>query len=361
MSLKTTPLNRIHHQLGARMIDFAGWEMPVQYASALEEHHAVRRAVGVFDVSHMGRVEFRGPDALAFVQHITCNDVARLADGQAQYSAFLTEAGTFVDDIVVYRFHAERILICINAATAAKDLAWISDHRQGRIDIVDRSGELAQLAVQGPRAIEVLQRLTTVDLSAIKFYWFREGEIAGVNAILSRTGYTGEPGYELYVPASRAEQVWNAVFEAGKDAGITPAGLACRNSLRLEMKYPLYGNDIDDTTTPYEAGLGWIVKLGTGFIGEGPLRRQKDEGVSRRLAGFELTEPGIVRDGFPVFLDGNRVTQATSGGFSPSLGCSIGLAYLPADRVEPGTGLEVEIRGKRRQAVVVKTPFYQPK
>jgi len=360
VKLKTTPLNRIHHRLGARMIDFAGWEMPVQYESALTEHHRVRQAVGVFDVSHMGRFEVTGRDALAFVQRMTCNDVARLSDGQAQYSAFLTPEGTFIDDIVVYRFDAQRVFICVNAATCAKDYAWLLEHRSGQCNLVDRSSEYAQLAVQGPRAIGVLQKLTPVDLSAIKFYWFTEGQIAGVRAILSRTGYTGEPGYELYVPAEVAEKIWEAVFEAGKPADICPAGLACRNSLRLEMKYPLYGNDIDETTTPYEAGLGWIVKLGTGFIGEDVLERQKSEGVARRLVGFQMVDPGIARDGFPVFLDGDSVGHATSGGFSPSLGKSIGLVYLPVDRSTPGTEIEIEIRGKHRRAQVVKTPFYQP-
>lgn len=361
MNLKTTPLNRIHHRLGARMVDFAGWEMPVQYQGALDEHHSVRKALGVFDVSHMGRVEITGPGALGFVQKMTCNDVQRLSDGQAQYSAFLTPQGTFVDDIVVYRFSERRLLICINAATTPKDLEWLSAHQSGEFEMVNRSDELAQIAVQGPKAIEVLQELTPVDLSSIKFYWFAEGELAGTQAILSRTGYTGEPGFELYVPSAQAEKVWEAVFEAGAAAGVSPAGLACRNSLRLEMRYPLYGNDIDETTTPYEAGLGWIVKLGTGFIGEEPLRRQKEEGVLRRLAGFQMTDRGIVRDGFTICLDGEPVAQATSGGFSPSLGASIGLAYLPVDRCEPGTVLEVEIRGTHRKARVVKTPFYQAK
>ncbi len=360
MNLKKTPLNSIHHRLGARMIDFAGWEMPVQYQGALDEHHSVRKAVGVFDVSHMGRFELIGPDALSFVQHLTCNDVSRLSDSQAQYSALLTPEGTFIDDVVVYRFHARKFLICVNAATTAKDRTWLEDHEIGDFDFVDRSSELAQLAVQGPRAIEVLQKLTAVDLSAVKFYWFTEGEIAGVKAILSRTGYTGEPGYELYVPAQAAEKVWAAVFDAGETAGISPAGLACRNSLRLEMRFPLYGNDIDETTTPYEAGLGWIVKLGTGFVGEPVLRRQKSEGVSRRLVGFRMEEPGIARDGFPIYLEGEMVAHATSAGFSPSLGKSIGLAYLPADRSRPDTEIEVEIRGRRRKAKVVETPFYQP-
>lgn len=343
------------------MIDFAGWEMPVQYTGALDEHHCVRKAVGVFDVSHMGRCEITGADALSFVQRMTCNDVSRLADGQAQYSALLTPEGTFIDDIVVYRFDSRRLFICVNAATTAKDFAWLRDHKPDDVDFVDRSSEYAQLAVQGPKSVEILQKLTPTDLSAIKFYWFAEGEIAGSRAILSRTGYTGEPGYELYVPAENAEKVWQAVFEAGASTGIAAAGLACRNSLRLEMRYPLYGNDIDETTTPYEAGLGWIVKLDTGFIGEEVLRRQKEEGVSRRLAGFEMIDRGIVRDGYPIYVDDGAVTQATSGGYSPSLEKSIGLAYLPPDKSDPGTEIGVEIRGQRRKARVVQTPFYQPR
>ncbi len=359
MNPKRTPLHRVHLEAGARMVEFAGWELPVQYSGALEEHHAVRNRLGVFDVSHMGQLELRGEDALAFAQRITCNDVSRLADGQAQYSAFLTPNGTFLDDIVVYRFGPQRIFICVNAATCAKDFAWLLDHRQGRVEVLDRSPEFAQLAVQGPLAEQVVQRLTPVNLAAIRYYWFAEGPVAGIPAIISRTGYTGEKGFELYVASERAEALWNALFEAGRPEGITPAGLAARNTLRLEMRYPLYGNDIDDRHTPLEAGLGWIVKWGTGFIGEEALRRQAEQGPAVRLCGFEMTEPGIVRDGCPVFLDGQEVGKTTSGGYAPSIGRSVGLVYLPAGSTAVGTPLTVDIRGKMRQAKVVETPFYR--
>jgi len=354
---RRTPLYQVHLEMGARMIEFAGWDLPVQYHSALDEHHAVRQRVGVFDVSHMGQFELTGSDAQSFAQRMTCNDVSRLKDGQAQYSAFLTDSGTFVDDIVVYRFGPDRIFICVNAATREKDFAWLQSHLDGSVTLRDRSDEFAQIAVQGPLAETVLARLTEVDLAAIPFYWFKEGDVAGVSAIVSRTGYTGEPGFELYVPCAGAEAVWRAVFESGKPEGIAPAGLAARNTLRLEMKYSLYGNDIDEATTPLEAGLGWIVKLGTGFVGEDVLARQKAEGVSRKLVGFELLDRGVVRDGFPVLIDGQRVGKVTSGGFSPTLEKSIGLAYLPTGKCQPGQVIEVEIRGKNRQAAVVKTPF----
>lgn len=359
MQVRKSPLDRVHREAGGRMVEFAGWSLPVQYSGALEEHLAVRRSAGVFDVSHMGQIELRGPDATAMCQRVTCNDVTRLSDGQAQYSAFLTPRGTFIDDIVVYRFHSERIFICVNAATTGKDYAWLLENRSGNVEVVNRSEEYAQIAVQGPRSIEVLQQLTDTDLESIRFYWFREGEIAGVPAILSRTGYTGESGFELYVDPERAPRVWGEVMAAGSKAGIRPAGLAARNTLRLEMKYPLYGNDIDEDHTPLEAGLGWIVKLGTGFVGEDVLIEQKQDGVSRRLAGFELVEPGIVRDGCEVLIDGRSVGRATSGGYAPSLSKSIGLAYLPVENGSPGQPLEVEIRGKMKRAQVVETPFFR--
>jgi len=359
MAIRKTPLNAIHHEMGARMVDFAGWEMPVQYHSALEEHHAVRRSVGVFDVSHMGQIEITGPGALAFTQALSCNNVGRLADGQAQYSAFLTESGTFVDDIVVYRFGPERIFICVNAATTAKDFEWVMRHPREDVRIENRSDEFAQIAVQGPASSEVLQPLTETDLSSIRFYWFREGSVAGHPAIISRTGYTGEAGFELYVSPEAAPGIWRALFETGRPFGIAPAGLAARNTLRLEMRYPLYGTDIDESTTPLEAGLAWIVK-GSGFTGEIALNRQKLEGLKRRLTGLELVEPGVIRDGFPVLAGGSQVATVTSGGFAPSLAKSIAMAYLPSDLSAPGSELEIDIRGKRRRAVVVATPFYHP-
>ena len=341
------------------MVEFAGWSLPVQYSGALEEHLTVRRSVGVFDVSHMGQIELRGRDALAMAQRVTCNDVTRLSDGQAQYSAFLTPKGTFIDDIVVYRFHSERIFICVNAATTEKDYAWLLENRSGNVEVLNRSAEFAQIAVQGPRSIEILQTLTETDLESIRFYWFSEGEIAGVPTILSRTGYTGEPGYELYVDPEHAPKVWHEVIAAGEKVGILPAGLAARNTLRLEMKYPLYGNDIDDEHTPLEAGLGWIVRLGTDFIGEDVLAAQKRDGVSRRLVGLELVDPGVVRDSFPVLIDGQEVGRVTSGGYAASLSKSIGLAYLPATKAAPGQLLQIDVRGKMKRAQVVETPFYR--
>lgn len=357
--MKRTPLYEIQREMGARMVPFAGWELPVQYESALKEHQAVRHGVGVFDVSHMGQIEVVGRDALNLVQKVTCNDLSRLADGQAQYSAFLTPQGTFVDDIVVYRIHPEHIFICVNAANKDKDFQWILQHQEGEAQVLDQSDCYVQLAVQGPRAQAVLQELADIDLSAIPVYRFAFGQVAGARALLSRTGYTGEDGFEIYIHPSQAEPVWKALFRAGQPYSIVPAGLAARNTLRLEMKYALYGNDIDETRTPWEAGLGWIVKMDKGdFVGKEALARQKEEGVPVLLRGFELLEPGIVRDGYPVFLDGAPVGKVTSGGFSPSLQKSIGLVYLPRDRAEIGQELEVEIRGKRRRARVVQTPFY---
>lgn len=338
------------------MVEFAGWELPVQYQSAVAEHQAVRQDVGVFDVSHMGQLELTGPDALALAQKVTCNDVTRLSDGQAQYSAFLTPDGTFVDDIVVYRIDSDRILICVNAATTEKDYRWVLTHQEGSVQVENKSDSFAQLAIQGPKAERVLQLLTDTDLSSIRFYWFTFGKVNGVETLISRTGYTGEPGFEIYLPPADAARVWQRLFDVGKDCGIVPAGLAARNSLRLEMCYPLYGNDIDEAHTPLEAGLGWIVKRDKEFIGKEALIRQEGN-VSQKLSAFELTEPGIVRDGFEIFAGGTSVARATSGGFSPTLGKSVGLAYLPPELAEPGSQIEVEIRGRRRRAQVVKKPF----
>lgn len=323
--MKKSPLDSVHREFGGRMIDFAGWEMPVQYESVVAEHKAVRSGVGVFDVSHMGQIEILGKDALSFVQRVTCNDVSKIKDGQAQYSAFLTPQGTFVDDIVVYRFHSERIFICVNAATTEKDFAWLSDNQIGEVQLEDRSDGYCQLAIQGPRAEEVLQQLTSTDLSGIRFYWFAEGEVGGVKAIISRTGYTGEDGFELYLDPPQAELIWRLLFEKGQEFEISPAGLAARNSLRLEMRYPLYGHDIDESRTPLEAGLGWIVKLNKNedFIGKEVLSKQKEEGVREKLVGFKMIDRGVVRDGYPAFLEGELVGEVCSGGFSPTLKESI--------------------------------------
>lgn len=344
------------------MIEFAGWEMPVQYESALKEHLAVRQSVGLFDVSHMGQLEVRGRKALATVQKVTCNDAGRVADGQTQYSAFLYPDGTFVDDIVVYRITAEHFFICVNAANKDKDYQWLRRHQEGEVEILDSSDHYALLALQGPNAPQVLQSVTPADLVSVKRYWFIQGEVVGVPALISRTGYTGEDGFELYILCETAELVWQELLAAGAPFSIRPAGLAARNTLRLEVRYALYGNDIDETTTPWEAGLGWIVKMHKGdFIGREALEQQKQQGVVRKLVGFEMVDRGIPRDHFPVYVDGKPFGHVTSGSFSPSLQKGIGLTYLPVSGAETGTEFEIDRRGKRLRAKVVETPFYKRK
>jgi len=359
MTLKKTPLNALHRKYGARMVDFAGWEMPVHYGSALKEHLAVREGVGVFDVSHMGEIEFIGPDALAMAQKVTSNDISRLSDGQAQYSAFLYPQGTFIDDIVVYRISDQHIFVCVNAANREKDYQWVKSRKEGRVDILDNSDSYVQLAIQGPKAEAVLQELTDLDLSSIQYYWFTYGDVNGTRGLISRTGYTGEHGFEIYIPVEEAPSIWERLFQVGKPFEIMAAGLAARNTLRLEVAYCLYGHEIDETTTPWEAGLGWIVRLGKGeFIGHDTLAKLKEEEKQRKLAGFEMVERGIARDHYPVWVDGNEVGQVTSGSFAPSLQKSVGLVYLPIQYAQIDQPLEVEIRGKRVQAKVVETPFY---
>lgn len=344
------------------MIEFAGWEMPVQYESALKEHLAVRQSVGLFDVSHMGQLEVRGRKALATVQKVTCNDAGRVADGQTQYSAFLYPDGTFVDDIVVYRITAEHFFICVNAANKDKDYQWLRRHQEGEVEILDSSDHYALLALQGPNAPQVLQSVTPADLVSVKRYWFIQGQVVGVPALISRTGYTGEDGFELYILCETAELVWQELLAAGAPFSIRPAGLAARNTLRLEVRYALYGNDIDETTTPWEAGLGWIVKMHKGnFIGREALEQQKQQGVVRKLVGFEMVDRGIPRDHFPVYVDGKPFGHVTSGSFSPSLQKGIGLTYLPVSGAETGTEFEIDRRGKRLRAKVVETPFYKRK
>ncbi len=342
------------------MVEFAGWEMPVQYQGVLPEHQAVRSAVGVFDVSHMGEIEVEGRDAAAFLQKLTCNDVGKLSDGQAQYSALLYPTGTFVDDIVLYRFAETHYMLCVNAANRQKDLSWILEHLEGDATVSDRSDRYVQLAVQGPNSRQLLVELVGQDLSGLRYYWFLRGTVSGHEAIISRTGYTGEIGYELYISPESAVAVWEALFEAGVHYGLQPAGLAARNTLRLEMAYALYGNDINDRTTPLEAGLAWIVKLDKGdFIGREALLSQRHRGVSRRLAGFEMKGRGVPRDHYPVFVSGKQTGEVTSGSYSPTLKRGIGLTYLPSDHVWVGRDLEVEIRGRRVEAQIVEIPFYR--
>jgi aminomethyltransferase len=340
------------------MVEFAGWNMPVQYAGVLEEHAAVRERAGLFDVSHMGEVVFRGADALASLQRLFTNDLAKCADGQAQYGCLCREDGGIVDDVVVYRRAADDLLVCVNAGNRQKDFAWLHGHATGA-EVANESDDWAQLALQGPLAPQILQRLTAVRLGGVGTYRFTNGDVAGVPCLIARTGYTGEDGFELFCPAGEAVRLWDALLEAGAPEGLRPCGLGARDSLRLEMAYRLYGSDMDESTTPLEAGLAWVVKLDKGeFVGREALRRQKEAGVGRKLVGFVLTEPGIARHGYPVLQGGKPVGTVTSGTKSPSLGTSVGLAYVPAALAAEGSTFGVEIRGRPVAARVVKTPFY---
>jgi aminomethyltransferase len=356
-----TPLYDVHVRSGARMVEFAGWDMPVQYAGILSEHAAVRTRAGLFDVSHMGEVVFRGPKALASLQSLFTNDLARCANGQAQYGCLCRESGGIVDDVVVYRRSAEDLLVCVNASNRQKDFDWLRGHAVGA-DVQNESDAWAQLAVQGPGAPEILQKLTSVRLSTVGTYRFTQGEVAGVACMIARTGYTGEDGFELFCASDVAPKLWAALMEAGAAAGIAPCGLGSRDSLRLEMAYRLYGSDMDDATTPLEAGLSWVVKLDKGeFVGRAALLKQKEAGVPRKLVGFTLVDSGIARHGYAVLQDGKPAGTVTSGTKSPSLGTAIGLAYVPPALAAEGSTFTVDIRGRAAAAQVVKTPFYAKK
>ena len=357
---RRTPLNEAHRRLGGRMVDFVGWDMPVQYTSVIAEHEAVRNAVGLFDVSHMGEIEFSGPGALETANKLITNDLSKCADGQAVYAGLLNEQGGFVDDVVAYRFSPERILIVVNASNKDKDFAWMQAHAQG-VKPVDRSDDYAQIAVQGPKAVALVQRLTPVDVSKVGTYRFTEGQVAGVQCIISRTGYTGEDGFELYCAPGEAEKLWEALLEEGQQDGVKACGLGARDSLRTEMKFALYGNDIDDAHNALEAGLGWICKLDKagGFIGRDALAKQKAEGLKRKLVGFEVTGSGIPRHGYPLLKDGQRVGEVTSGTQGPSVKKPIGMGYVPVELSTEGSTFDVEIRGRAVPAVVVKTPFWK--
>jgi glycine cleavage system T protein (aminomethyltransferase) len=358
MTLKRTPLYQMHVELGAKIVEYAGFEMPVTYPAGISaEHKAVRENVGVFDVSHMGEFEVTGPDRNAFVQRVTCNDVGALKPGQAQYSAILTDKGTFVDDCLVYRFE-DKLMLVVNAANLQKDWDTIVDQKGGaNVRLRDISDETALIAVQGPKAEGLLAPLTTMAVAMIPYYEFAQGKVAGVQCFLSRTGYTGEDGFELYARAEDAETLWHSLVGAGRGE---PCGLGARDTLRLEAGLPLYGNDIDDTITPYEAGLNFIVKLDKGapFTGLDALKKQKLEGVTRRLVGFKVLEPkAVARHGFPVYLDGRQVDVVRSGTVTPSTNVAIGTTYLPVDQAKPGTKFEIDIRGKRVPAEAVRMPF----
>ncbi len=359
--LKRTALNDAHRRLGAKMIDFGGWDLPVTYAGTIDEHLAVRNAAGLFDVSHMGEIEVRGPQALALVQHVTTNDAAKLSIGQAQYAALTTPQGTFVDDLLVHKLSDEHYFLCVNASNTDKDFQWIVANSKGfDADVENTSGKYTQIAIQGPRALDILQPFANVNLSAIPYYWFAHGTVDGIPALLARTGYTGEDGFELYIDPNGSEQVWHKLLDAGQAAGIQPCGLAARNTLRLEAKMALYGNDIDDTTSVYEADLAWIVKLNKGeFIGRDALAAQKAQGLTRKLVGFEMIERGIGRDHYPIVIDGQAVSQISSGSPAPFLKKNIGLAYLPLTHTTIGSQLQIDVRGKLVAAQVVATPFYK--
>ncbi len=358
--LRQTPLNAIHRQMGAKMVPFGGWDMPVQYAGILEEHRAVRGKAGLFDVSHMGEIELEGPDALAVVQHLISNDAGTLQVGQVRYAALCTEAGTFVDDLTVARLAEAHFLFTVNASNIEKDLAWIRAHARGRATVRDRSDETALLAVQGPAAMAILQPLTRLDLGGIKYYWFARAAVLGVEAVFSRTGYTGEDGFELYLPADRAAAVWSGLLEAGRARGLQPCGLGARDTLRLEAKMSLYGNDIDDQHTVLEADLGWVVKFEKGdFIGRAALWKQKAEGVRRKLVGFEMVGRGIARHGYALVVGGAPLGEVTSGSMAPWLNKPIGLGYVAAGHAAVGAEFDVVIRGQPVAARVVPTPFYK--
>jgi len=358
MTLKRTPLYQMHVELGAKMVEYAGFEMPVTYPDGITaEHKAVRESVGVFDVSHMGEFEVTGPDRNAFVQRVTCNDVGALKPSQAQYSAILTDQGTFVDDCLVYRFE-DKLMLVVNAANLAKDWETIVEQKGGaNVRLRDISDETALIAVQGPKAEALLAQLTTMGVAMIPYYHFSQGKVAGVQCFLSRTGYTGEDGFEIYCRSEDAETLWHGLVGAGRGA---PCGLGARDTLRLEAGLALYGNDIDDTITPYEAGLSFIVKLDKGapFTGLNALKKQKLEGVKRRLVGFKVLEPkAVARHGHEVFLGGQQVDVVRSGTVTPTANAAIGTTYLPVERALPGTRFEIEVRGKRLPAETVKMPF----
>ncbi len=366
-TLKRTPLYSRHVALGARIIDFGGWEMPVQYSSILEEHKAVRERAGLFDVSHMGEIEIEGREALHLVNYVTTNDASKLKDGQAQYSALLYPHGGFVDDILVHRVREDHYFLCVNASNQQKDFDHIFGHslaEHGRpryeANVTLVSGKYAQLAIQGPKSLEIVQSITDVPLNDIRYYHFADGEAAGITARIARTGYTGEDGFELYVSPADAPALWDLLIEKGKAEGMPPCGLGARNTLRLEAAFPLYGNEIDASVFAPEAGLNWIVKPAKGdFVGRAQVVEKLEEGIRRKLAGFEMVGRGIARGGYPVLVGGEAAGWVTSGGPSPTLGKNIGLCYLPLEASEEGRSIAIEIRGQAVEARIVKTPFYK--
>jgi aminomethyltransferase len=360
--LRKTPLHARHRASNARMVPFAGWDMPVEYSGIAAEHLAVRTRAGLFDVSHMGEIEIAGKNALAAVQRISCNDASALAVGQAQYTALLTPEGTFVDDLLVYRMAPQHFMLVANASNVRKDFAWISEQIKavGDAAAVDTSSRYALIALQGPASQEVLQPLTGVDLADLTHYWFGHGEVASARATISRTGYTGEDGFEIFVPPNVADRVWQALLESGRSADVIPCGLGARDTLRLEAAMRLWGNDIDESTSVLDAGMGWIVGWNKpDFIGRDRLREQKETGLSRRLVGFEMIDRGIARHGYPVVHGGRTVGVVTSGTQTPFLKKAIGMAYVPPELSARGTEISIDIRGRTARARVVPMPFYK--
>jgi aminomethyltransferase len=367
--MKQTALIDEHRRLGGRLIDFGGWELPVQYTGVLDEHTACRTAAGLFDVSHMGEVLVEGPDAEAFLQLLVTNNVAKIAVGQAQYSVMCNERGGIVDDLIVYRRGQDRYLVVVNASNTDKDFDWMREVRAKHgakladFRLENVSAEWTQIAIQGRKAQEILSKLTDTPLAPIKYYWFAEGKVLGsIPAILSRTGYTGEDGFEVYVPWSEGPRVWRALLEAGTPLGLKPCGLGARDTLRLEVRYPLYGHELTDDTNPLEAGLGWVTKLDKGeFVGRGPIAAVKENGTTRALVGLRMIDRGIPRQGYPVWsTDGaTRIGELTSGTQSPSLGQAIGVAYITKGYEAVGSRVLIEVRGQKLQAEIVPSPFYK--
>lgn len=360
MNLKRTAFYDTHVALGAKIVEFGGFEMPVQYTGIIEEHKRVRESVGVFDVSHMGEVYVSGKDALAFVQKITVNDASKLSKGRVQYSAMCYPDGGIVDDLLVYYLADERFMLVINAANIQKDFEWMQKNVAGDVKLENRSDAISLLAIQGPNSLATLQKLTSVDLSAIPYYHFTEGKLAGVQMIISRTGYTGELGFEIYFPSNivTGKKVWDAIMEAGKEFNIGPAGLGARDTLRLEMGFCLYGNDIDQTTQPLEAGLGWITKLDKGdFNGKSVIAKAKTDGLKRKLVGFTLAEKAFPRHGYTIHSEGEKIGDVTSGTFSPILDKGIGMGYVPLKFGKAGTNVNIMIRNKEIPATVTGLPF----
>jgi aminomethyltransferase len=358
--LKRTALFDTHCVLKARLVDFGGWHMPVQYSGIIEEHNAVRNAAGLFDVSHMGELEIRGRQALDLVQYVTTNDAAKLKVGQAHYSGLLYDHGGFVDDILVHKVSDTHFFLCVNASNQEKDFEHIQAHNNFDASVEFASERYAQIAIQGPKALTILQKLTKADLNAIKYYWFLDDAVSGIPARVARTGYTGEDGFEVYLPPESASTLWNELLAAGQELGIKPCGLGARNTLRLEAKMALYGHEITASLNPFEADLAWIVKMQKGdFVGRTALAKTLEQGITRKLVGFEMRDRGIGRDGYEVWLEGRPAGWVTSGGPGPTVGKNIGLCYLPTESAVPGVPIQIPVRNTPVDAITVPTPFYK--